>query len=477
MFKFFYFPDKMHTIAFSNIQQPGWSKFLTCSLIIILQSCINPGENTQNLTLWYQQPAEDWVEALPAGNGRLGAMIFGGIDIERIQLNEESLWSGGPIDRANPEALENLESVRQLLFEGKYTEGEKLAQEKIMGTRLDPGKHTYQTLGDFFIQFTGIDEAVDYKRSLDLKSAVITTTFESDGVLYTREVFATRPENVIAIKLAASKKGHISMSAWLDRPGSAETVITYGNKLRMTGFAEDEGEGTHFSAIAHVINKGGELSAEVKKLSVKNADEVLIYIAGRTDYRGEDEVAASERDISRAAGYSFEELKSSHITDYKELFDRVYLELNSKDTLDIPTDRRLELAKKGVADSHLTELYFQYGRYLLISSSRPGGLPANLQGIWESTLSPPWNADYHININLQMNYWPALVTNLEECQDPFFNFIDELRIRGHKTARESYGCRGFVAHHTTDAWMFTEPIGQTRYAMWPMGAAWCSDHF
>jgi len=447
------------------------------ALTIIFHSCINPEEPTQSLTLWYQEPAENWTEALPLGNGRLGAMVFGGIDTERIQLNEESLWSGGPIERGNPEARENLEAVRKLLFESKYSEGEQLAQEKIMGKRLEVGQHTYQTLGDLYIQSEGINDVTGYKRELDLQNAIAATSFEADGVTYTRELFSSHPDNVIVIRLSASKKGHISFSAWFDRPGTAETVKAEGNELRMNGFADFEGQGTHFSAVARFINKGGKISQANQKLSVRSADEVLILIAGRTDYWGEDERNTAKSDIDRASEFSFEDIRSNHVANYKKLFNRVSFELTGNDTLSLTTNERLELAKKGIADPHLTELYFQYGRYLLISSSRPGGLPANLQGIWESTLSPPWNADYHININLQMNYWPALVTNLSECQEPFFNFIDELRLSGHKTARETYGCRGFVAHHTTDAWKFTDPIGQTRYAMWPMGAAWCSDHF
>ena len=467
----------MHILNYFRTHPFRRMKFFLYPLFIIIHSCSNPGETSQDLTLWYETPAEDWVEALPLGNGRLGAMVFGGIEKERIQLNEESLWSGGPIDRSNPEAQENLETVRKLLFEGRYTEGEQLAQEKIMGTRLDVGKHTYQTLGDLYIQFEGIDEAVNYKRSLNLNNAITTTSFESDGVIYSREVFASKPDNVIAVKLTASKKGNINFTAWFDRPGTAETTTAKDNELKMNGFAEYKGMGTHFSSIAHFTNKGGKLRVTGKKLFAEEADEVIIFIAGRTDYWGEDEARESENDISRVLKHSYKEIKSEHITDYQRLFNRVSLKLNDPDTLGIPTNARLDLAKKGVADHHLTELYFQYGRYLLISSSRPGGLPANLQGIWEGTLTPQWNADYHININLQMNYWPAPVTNLAECQEPFFNFIDELRINGHKTARELYGCRGFVAHHTTDAWKFTEPIGQTRYAMWPMGAAWCSDHF
>lgn len=447
------------------------------SLILSFTGCKTQiPEPERELTLWYEEPANEWTEALPLGNGRFGAMVFGGAETERIQLNEESLWTGGPIERMNPEALENLEKVRQLLFEGKYVEGERLAQEKMMGKRIDMGKHTYQTMGDLFIQFEGLKEITGYKRELDLRSAIAKTSFESDGIRYLREILASAPGEIIALKLTASEKGKLSFSAWLERPGEAETVSVGDKQLLMTGFAEHEGLGTRFASLVRVNNKGGEVVTSDNKLLVKNADEVIILISGRTDYWEEDEVEKASEDIQKVLETDFNKLREEHISDYRSMFDRVDFVLNTPDTLNLPTNQRLERVKKGAEDHHLTELYFQYGRYLLISSSRPGGLPANLQGIWEGGLTPPWNADYHININFQMNYWPALVTNLAECQEPFFEFVDGLRERGTITAREMYGARGFVAHHTTDIWKFTDPIGLTRYGMWPMGAAWCSDH-
>jgi len=434
-------------------------------------------DSERELKLWYNEPANEWVEALPIGNGRLGAMIFGGIKTERIQLNEESVWTGGPIERANPEALDNLGKVRQLLFEGKYAEGDRLAQEKIMGTRIDGGKHTYQTLGDLFLEFEGLGEISGYKRELDLRAALTSTRFESNGVKYTREIFASAPDQIIAVKLSASEKEKLNFTTWLERPGDAEMVSTRDNQLLMTGFAQHEGRGTRFASVVNVDNTGGEIVSAGGKITVKNADEVVLIISGRTNFWGENEEEKSTQDIQKIAQTDFEQLKNNHISDYQKLFNRVDFALNEPSTLNLPTNQRLERVKNGANDDHLTELYFQFGRYLLISSSRPGGLPANLQGIWDGTLSPPWNADYHININIQMNYWPALVTNLAETQKPFFEFVDGLRERGSKTAREVYGARGFVAHHTTDVWKFTDPIGMTGYGMWPMGAAWCSDHF
>jgi alpha-L-fucosidase 2 len=447
-------------------------------LLVAIQSCHEKNDShKRDLILWYDKPAEEWVEALPVGNGRMGAMIFGGTDSEYLQLNEESIWTGGPVERANPEALENLEKVRQLLFEGKYAEGEKLAQEKIMGLRLEKGEHTYQTLGDLYIDFEGIGDVTGYKRSLDLRSAIAMTEFESGGIRYVREVFASAPGDLIIVRLSASGGGKMNFSVRLERPGNAETVKAEGNKLKMTGFAEHNGRGTRFASVAALYSSDGDISSNGNSLVIKNAGEAEIRISARTDYRGIDEAAVAAADIEKSAGVRFKKLKDDHIADYEKLFSRVDLDLGGDDPLYIPTDQRLKKVIGGEHDPYLTMLYFQFGRYLLISSSRPGTLPANLQGIWEPTLSPPWNADYHININIQMNYWPALVTNLAECQEPFFEFVDRLRDRGRVTAKKVYGCRGFVAHHTTDAWLFTDPVGMAVYGMWPLGAAWCSDHF
>lgn len=447
-------------------------------IVAILLSACNKTDtlHQRDLALWYTQPAQTWTEALPVGNGRLGAMVFGDTDIERIQLNEESVWTGGPIDRANPEALEYLDEVRNLLFQGKYAEAEKLAQKKIMAKRLDYG-HSYQTLGDMYLKLDDTGDVSNYKRTLDLRKALNSVQYVRNNILYNRELFSSAPDNAIVVRLSADKPGSISLTAWMNRPGNADTISVEDNQIHMNGFAEYKGMGTHFTSIVDINNSGGEVVSTDSSLEVRNADEVLIFITARTDFWGDDEVKLAEEDIKQIIQKDYKDIKEDHIKDYQLLFNRVDLALNDPDTLDLPTDVRLERIKDGAVDPHFTELYFQYGRYLLISSSRPGGLPANLQGIWAKSLTPPWKADYHININLQMNYWPALVTNLAECQQPYFDFIEGLRKRGRITAKETYDCRGFVAHHTTDVWKFTDPIGMTYWGLWPMGAAWCSDHF
>lgn len=458
----------------------GTDKLIFFGLLLLMAvgSCHNKKDShRRGLILWYDKPAGEWVEALPVGNGRMGAMVFGGVQCERIQLNEESLWTGGPVERANPEALENLEKVRQLLFEGKYVEGEKLAQDKIMGKRLEKGEHTYQTLGDLYIDFEGVRNVTGYRRSLDLRNAIAITEFESGGIRYVREVIASAPDDLIIVRLFATGEAKMNFSVRFERPGNAETVTAEGNKLKIAGFAGHDGRGTNFASVVALYSSDGEVGSTGNSLVMKNGGDAEIRISARTDYRGIDGMAVAAGDIFKAEGFNYKELKNNHIEDYNKLFSRVEFDLEVVDSLNIPTDKRLQRIREGEYDPYFTMLYFQFGRYLLLSSSRPGNLPANLQGIWEPTLSPPWNADYHININMQMNYWPALVTNLAECQGPFFEFVDRLRERGRITAEKVYGCRGFVAHHTTDVWLFTDPVGTTGYGMWPLGAAWCSDHF
>jgi len=450
---------------------------LFISAAVLILSC-NPESSKQRpLEIFYDEPAAEWTEALPLGNGRLGAMVFGGTAIERIQLNEESLWSGGPIERANPEANAYLDVVRRLLFERKYAEAEKIAQEKMMGLRLNRGSHTYQTLGDLFIHFQNEGEIQSYRRSLDLRTAETYTSYRTGDGNYNRSVFSSGADQVIVIEMEASGDAKLNFSTWMNRPGDAEQVTTDGSYITMSGSAQYEGRGTGFAAVSHVIQEGGSIAASDSGLVVEDADRVVILIAGRTSFWGGDALEEAMNDIKQVLGTDADLLRERHVEDYQRLFNRVELSLNDPDTLNIPTDERLERIKQGLPDPHLTELYFQFGRYLLISSSRPGGMPANLQGIWAGTVKPPWNADYHININLQMNYWPSLVTNLEECQMPLFDFVEGLRDRGSVTADEIYECRGFVAHHTTDAWKFTDPIGKTYWGLWPMGAAWCTDHF
>lgn len=426
------------------------------------------------MELWYDRPAADWNEALPVGNGRLGAMIFGGIEDERLQINEETVWSGTDHDFVNKDARKALPIVRRLLFEGKWIEAKDLAQQKLMGDKRIPS--AYQTVGDLHLKF-GHDplQVRNYKRSLDLDSAISHVSFSLNGVTYHREVFSNAPDNVLAIRLTSDKEEMITFDAILSRPGSKATFSREGNALIMS---EHVGNGTGVKLVARlqVNTNGGDLTFSEQGFSISNANDVLLLITAATDYRKTDPSLQCRSNTEAAQKKRYSVLREEHVLDYQRFFNRVQLNLGESDAKFFPTDQRLKSVQRGNADPALIALYYQFGRYLLISSSRPGSLPANLQGIWADGLNPPWDADYHININIQMNYWPAEVTNLHELHTPFLDFLRGLTADGKKTAREMYGVQGAVAHFTTDAWQFTEPYGETQWAMWPMGLAWSTAH-
>ncbi|MCD6303471.1 MAG: glycoside hydrolase family 95 protein, partial [Planctomycetes bacterium] len=426
--------------------------------------------------LWYRQPAKKWVEALPVGNGRLGAMVFGGVDTERIQLNEETVWAGRPIKRDRVGAWKHLAEARRLIFAGKYVEGQRVMQEYFMAPRLI---RSYQTLGDLRLNFGRGPRPSRYERLLELDSGIVTVRYVRGGAGFTREAFASSPDQVLVLRLTCEEP--MSFTVTLDRPGDFQTRRADGGRLVMTGQAMQKGgkhKGVHFQASLAVLPAGGgRLEPTEKGWRVVDAKAVTLLLAAATDYHGRDPSKLCEERLSAAAGKSYAQLREAHVADHRKLFRRVHIDLGHGEGEKLPTDERLARVRKGADDPQLAALLFQYGRYLLMGSSRPGCLPANLQGIWNEHIKAPWNCDYHININVQMNYWPAEVCNLSECHEPFLRFIDGLRPRGRKTARDVYNCGGFVAHHTTDAWQWTAPVGACQYGMWPMGVAWCSRHF
>ena len=430
---------------------------------------------SRKLRLWYRRPAEIWEEALPIGNGRLGAMIFGKTREERIQLNEDTVWSGKPIEREKPDAAKYLPKARELLFQGKYAEAEKLVEERIMGLRLERGVHTYQMLGDLRLTFEMEGDISDYERELDLEEAIARVTFKAGDVPFKREIFASYPDQAIVVRLEAGKPGALTFEARLIRERDASVEIVEPDRVILKGHVNG-GNGVRFEAQLKLIPEGGELKAVEGGLRLEGGNAATLLIVAGTDYRGKDPHDLCEWWMSVASSKGYDELKRRHVEDYQRLFKRVELDLGETEADELPTDERLKRVQEGEEDPGLITLYFQFGRYLLISSSRPGCMPANLQGIWADGFSPPWNADYHLNINLQMNYWPAEVCNLSECHEPLFELIEALRPRGRITAKKLYNCGGFVAHHTTDAWYFTAPIGKAVYGMWPMGAAWLCQH-
>lgn len=427
------------------------------------------------LQIWYNEPAEEWVEALPLGNGRQGAMVFGRVDRERIQLNEETVWTKKDEHTDKPNGYKHIDQIRSLLFDEQYEEADSMVRQYLLSDRMPQGTNTYQTLGDLELDFPGLDDYSAYKRQLDLNNAVARISFRADGVNYTREYFSSHPADASIIRLSADQPGQISFSASLSRPGEGENIRLEDDEIIMRQKVDDK-DGVRYETRVKIIPSGGSLSSEGETISVKNADSVMLVHVAATDYRGEDPTALCQQYLEKSAGKDYATLKQEHIADYQELFGRVSLDLGTSDAIFFPTDQRLEALRNGASDPALYSLYFQFGRYLLISSSRPGCMPANLQGLWAQSLTPPWNADYHININLQMNYWPAGPTNLFECHRPFLEFIGKLRDNGRETARDLYGADGFVAHHTTDAWHFTTPQGLPQWGMWPMGAAWSATH-
>ena len=456
---------------------------------IALFSCSSKVKDTSSVQLWYKHPAEDWNEALPLGNGRLGAMVFGGTDTERIQLNEESLWAGAPADNTNPKAFKNLQKVQELILDNNIKEAVKLAEETMIG--VPPRVRSYQTLGDLFLDF-GPREVIDYRRELDLETGICRVSYATGGTTFSEEILASAPDNLIALRLTASVKGALNLKIRFEREKDAVTSVV-DNMLSMSGQVIDEddslrgtgGKHMRFDARLKAVNSGGTLYGENNVLVVKDVDELLIVLTAATDYNLE--LLNFDRSINpsevcgdilkQVENKKFNALRKRHLEEYQPIFNRVSLDLGGSDYSEIPTDERLELVKNGADDPGLVALYFQYGRYLLMGSSRaPGKLPANLQGIWCKDFDAPWNSDFHTNINLQMNYWPAEVCNLKETEKPLSDFFIQLQKPAKITAREMYGARGWTLHHLTDAFGHTGVMDGI-WGLFPMGGSWMTFPF
>lgn len=430
---------------------------------------------TGNRRLWYRQPAGVWEEALPLGNGRMGAMVFGDPVDEHIQVNEDSVWYGAPVDRTNPDTLENLSKIRELILSGQIKKAERLMKMAMSGC--PDSAHPYQTLGDIHFKFEGIGEVSEYRRELDLAKSLYTSTFRADGVSYERTVFFSEPDDVMVMRLTADKPGRITFQALLRREKFFDGVKKAGdNGICLYGNLGKGG--LDFAMQLSAVSKGGSVSVIGEHLLVEDADEVTLFFTAGTTFRME-RVEKEIGDIIRlAAGKPYRELLRRHEEDYRSLFDRVSFSVEGDEEYDrIPTDERIRRAAEGSVDVGLAPLYFDFGRYLLISCSREGTLPATLQGIWNKDMLPPWDSKYTININLQMNYWLAENCNLSECHRPLFELIRKMVPNGRDTARRMYGCRGFMAHHNTDIWGDT--VTQDHWlpgSYWVMGAAWLCTH-
>ncbi|RKD88905.1 glycoside hydrolase family 95 protein [Halopiger aswanensis] len=438
-------------------------------------------------TLWYDEPADEWIDALPLGNGRLGAMAYGGLERERIQCNEETLWAGGHEEKVVEGASEHVEEIRQLCFDGEYEAAQELCNEHLQGG--PAGIRPYLPFCELLIEQPGHDEATAYRRELDLADGCYRVEYDLEGTTYTREYFVSTPDDVLVVRLECDGPGTVDASVRLDRDRCARAGVDEENRPLLRGQVVDMpntadmyqgsgGWGLRFEGRAAVRADGASAEPDVaddwgqspSAVAVAGADAVTITFAAATDYDGDDPSDATTATLEEVADRTYEELKRRHVDDHRDFFDRVSLELG--DPVDAPIDERLAAVRDGDSDPHLVQLYFQYGRYLLLASSRPGTLPANLQGIWNDEYDPPWHSCYTLDVNLEMNYWHAEVANLAECAEPLVAFVDSMRESGQRTAREYYDCDGFTAHVDTDLWRTTVQTVDARWGHWPMAPAW-----
>ncbi|MET8122524.1 glycoside hydrolase family 95 protein [Micromonospora sp. NPDC005189] len=440
-----------------------------------------------DLALWYDEAAgTDWLRALPIGNGRLGAMVFGNVDTERLQLNEDTVWAGGPHDPSNPRGLAALPEIRRLVNASQWTQAQDLINQNMMGN--PGGQLAYQTVGNLRLAFGSASGASQYDRTLDLTTATVTTNYVLNGVRHQREVFASAPDQVIAMRLTADRTGSITFTATFDSPQRTTVSSPDGTTIGLDGISGNM-EGVtgqvRFLALANATVSGGTVSSSGGTLRVTNANSVTLLISIGSSYVNYRNVGGDYQGIARqrltaARASSYDQLRSRHVADYQALFGRVSLDLGRTSAADQPTDVRIA-QHNSVNDPQFSALLFQFGRYLLISSSRPGTQPANLQGIWNDSLTPSWDSKYTINANLPMNYWPANTTNLAECHNPVFDMVRDLSVSGTRTAQLQYGAGGWVTHHNTDAWRATSVVDGAFWGMWQTGGAWLAtliwDHY
>lgn len=442
------------------------------------------------LTLWYDQPAREWLEALPVGNGRLGGMVFGGVETERLQLNEGSLWSGSPQDSDNPDALAALPEVRRLLFDGKYTEANALAMKKLIckgvGSKFADGANVpfgcFQTLGDLTLQFDTPGQPGDYRRALDLDTAVATVRYRLGDATFTREVFSSVPGQALVVRLTCDQPGRIGFTAALTRPERSATVADGSNALVMSGQLDDGrggATGMKYMVRLKAIAEGGQASTAGHRLRVQGATAVTLLVTAGTDYtlrppyRGHPPEKATADQLAAAAVQPYAALRQAHVADHRKLFGRVALDLGGHEARALSTDQRIYRAARGkLPDPDLEALLFQFGRYLLIASSRPGNLPASLQGVWAEQIRTPWCGQFTVDLNVQMNYWPVETCHLAECFPPLFDLIDSWRVPGARTARTHYNAKGWIVHTVANVWGFTSPSEHPSFGMYMGAGAW-----
>lgn len=444
--------------------------------VLFLSACSSQENN--NLKLWYEHAASIWEEALPIGNGRIGAMVFGGPAVDRIQFNEETLWAGRPHDYSNKGAHAYLNEIRELLWQGKQDEAEDLALEKFMSVPLRQQK--YQPFGDIFLHFPTHETVTSYRRELDISSAVCRTSYKVGDTLFTREYMASYPDNIMAVSITADRKKALTFDILVTSPHEGFSVVTTDDGMLELNVNVKDGvlRGT---AIVKVITKGGRIETDGKKVHVDKANNAVLWIAAATNFVNPSNVSGDPgalciRHLSALGSRSFNQVKKDHIADYSKYFDRFSIYLGTSGREHLPMNVRISGIPESM-DNSLAALYVQYGRYLLLSSSRQGTYPANLQGIWNDKLNPSWDSKYTVNINTEMNYWPAEVLNIAECHDALFRMVEEVVPSGEKVAREHYNARGWVLHHNTDLWRGAAPINASNHGIWVTGSAWLTHHF
>ncbi len=475
-----------------NNHRPLICRLLAATLALLLQAPVHAQSGSGEpppARLWYDEPASEWIEALPVGNGRLGAMVFGGVTTERLQLNEDTLWAGGPYNPANPEALDALPEIRRLLAEEQYAEAQALVQDKFMSVPIR--QPSYQTVGSLFISMAPSEYAFEYERELDLDTAIATTKFQVGGNQVVRQVLASAVDDVIVVRMESTKVDNPDEPGWLgfslgfQTPMPANARTTDDGTLLLEGRNEGmfgiDGALTYQARVKVLPdNPEASISATGQQLHVSGSAGVTLLIAAATSYRRYDDIsgdpdALTTAAIEAAAQRSWADMRADHINDHQRLFQRSRLDLGRTAAADLPTDERIARYADG-GDEALAALYYDYGRYLLIGSSRPGSQPANLQGIWNASTTPPWGSKYTININTEMNYWPAEPTALPELTEPLHRMVGEIAERGAVFAREHYGSGGWVTHHNVDLWRATGPIDGAFWGMWPLGGAWLTTH-
>jgi alpha-L-fucosidase 2 len=453
--------------------------FLTFAGLFLGAGSIHAGAPATRL--WYDEPAHVWTEALPVGNGRLGAMVYGGPTDETLQINEDTVWAGGPYDPSNPTAFDAYAEARELIFDGKQDDAERVIAAR--GMAQPDRQPSYQTVGSLLLKVDHSGEANEYVRDLDIDQAIATTRYVVDGVTFTREVLASAPDQVIVIRLSADKPGLISFTATMTSPHRTAKSLADANSVSLNATTDRHRETPgqiKFLATAQVAAQGGRVSNDENSVTVDAADEVVIRLACRTNHKTYEDLTADQEalvaaDLAAAKAKSFEAIRAAHVADYQQLFHRVTLDLGETPASALATDERIKHFADG-NDAALATLLFNYGRYLLIACSRPGDQAANLQGLWSDSLSAPWGGKYTININTEMNYWLAEPTALGECAEPLFAMVRDVAVTGGRTAKVNYHARGWVTHHNIDLWRATAPIDAPHYGMWPVGGAWLLTH-